>query len=424
MLFRSRIAESIVRTTGGRLDVLVIAHQGRDSISDLLQSDAMFNSLEVGEVWQAWTEDPTDDLARTLAARRTKALAAVDGAARQLAAKNDRDSRRVAQQLRGLLDRHGNDDLNDSRKKAKSIDRLKANTGAVIRYFNPGTEPIEIPGVNGLRVYVLGPSREPQMLSNRGANASDNEVHGLAGVDASALGFLAAANANSGNVSDNQRPFDKWFRMPETEAWDSDFFGEHYGFDGEIVDDWRRIETDWLGIAGRFAMRLQTQLNSTSLALAFELKPSGKVLLFPGDPRAENWISWAKQKWRAEDGNATRTVTAPDLLARTDFYKVGRYGSQDVTLQDLGLEFLSSHELTAMLPLDRETTEAKHWRTRFPRLFRRLQKATSGRIIDLQLGIPESQPKETGAGTWASFLASAIVRPNWLDFTVKSPDKI
>ena len=62
----NRVAESIVSTTGGRLDALVITHQHWDHVAGFIQAEEIFNRLRVSEVWLAWTEDPADDLARAL----------------------------------------------------------------------------------------------------------------------------------------------------------------------------------------------------------------------------------------------------------------------------------------------------------------------------------------------------------------------
>src|SRR5438067_12231439 len=72
----TRVAESILETTGGRLDALVVTHQHWDHVSGFLQAEAVFDRLAIGEVWLAWTEDPADDLARDLAERKGKARAA------------------------------------------------------------------------------------------------------------------------------------------------------------------------------------------------------------------------------------------------------------------------------------------------------------------------------------------------------------
>jgi hypothetical protein len=68
------------------------------------------------------------------------------------------------------------------------------------------------------------------------------------------------------------------------------------------------------------ALDLDNATNNTSLALAIELGPGGKVLLFPADAQVGNWFSWRDQSWKDDKG---RDVTVDDLLARTVFYKVG-----------------------------------------------------------------------------------------------------
>src|SRR5687768_2131673 len=60
---------------------------------------------------------------------------------------------------------------------------------------------------------------------------------------------------------------------------------------------WRRIDDDWLDSAGEFALQLDSYTNNTSLAMAIELKGTGKVLLFVADAQAGNWISWAGLSW-------------------------------------------------------------------------------------------------------------------------------
>ena len=86
----TRVAESIVATTGGRLDALVVTHQHWDHVSGFLQAEDVFNRLAVVEVWLAWTEDPADELARELAHRRRKAVAAVESAAMRLSGRPSR----------------------------------------------------------------------------------------------------------------------------------------------------------------------------------------------------------------------------------------------------------------------------------------------------------------------------------------------
>ena len=43
-----------------------------------------------------------------------------------------------------------------------------------------------------------------------------------------------------------------------------------------------------------FALKIDNDVNNTSLALALELADK-RVLLFPGDAQVGNWLSWDRQ---------------------------------------------------------------------------------------------------------------------------------
>ena len=143
------------------------------------------------------------------------------------------------------------------------------------------------------------------------------------------------------------------------------------------------------------------------------------MLLFPGDAQVGNWTSWSGREWRVKDGADTRTVTTADLLARTVLYKVGHHGSHNATLRELGLELMTSRELTAMLPVDRTTAKKMDWNMPFPTLFRRLQEKTAGRILDLEKGVPPAPPEGTSDREWARFLDRTEVQLDWVDYRVE-----
>ena len=58
----------------------------------------------------------------------------------------------------------------------------------------------------------------------------------------------------------------------------------------------RRIDGEWLGAAESLALKIDGDVNNTSLALAFEIT-GGHVLLFPADAQVGNWLSWHDQKY-------------------------------------------------------------------------------------------------------------------------------
>jgi glyoxylase-like metal-dependent hydrolase (beta-lactamase superfamily II) len=202
-------------------------------------------------------------------------------------------------------------------------------------------------------------------------------------------------------------PFDRHLRVGLDEAARMPFFWEHYGFEGPAPvvpasqavpaasapepangPEWRRVDTDWLGIAGELALQMDSYTNNTSLALAIELVDSGKVLLFPADAQVGNWLSWDEidPPFKGADG---RPVTAADLLRRTVFYKVGHHGSHNATMRDAGLERMVSPDLIAFVPVDeRVAHEVRHWMEMpFGPLLARLYEKARGRVIRLDHGV-------------------------------------
>lgn len=423
-----RVANSILETTQGRLDALVVTNQHWDHLSGFLQAQSVFDRFQIQEVWMAWTEDPTDALAHELTVRKTLATSAVSQAALRLGAVSDPHAKQTASRLKNLLGLHGEFGLACQQTTAKAMEWVRTCTGARVRYLTPRSTPFKSPAFESVRVFVLGPPRDPKMLRNTASSKRAREVYELADIDGTDLSFLAAVSAADQDSptrgQPDGQPFDKWFRMSDFEAWDDPFFDRYYGGGVEDEDhqDWRRIESDWLGAAGRLALQLDSHTNNNSLVLAFELLPSKRVLLFPGDAQVGNWLSWG-QNWQLTDGQPTNavtpTVTVPDLLARTVLYKVGHHGSHDATPREFGMELMSSGEFTAMLPVDRRMAKKMDWHMPCPSLYRRLLEKTNGRLLDLEFGIANDKLGDTGKQEWRDFLSRTDIHPDWIDYRIE-----
>lgn len=414
-----RVAESIRDETRGALDALVVTHEHWDHASGFVDGKAaraVFDELAVKQVWLAWTENPRDELAGELAGRRVRALHGVAAASRRLGAMQGAGARRAADRVDGLLRFFGGAAAASSGTIGSAMRWAKKRPGAKVKYLRPGGAPIPIPGTERARVYVLGPPRDPKLIRKSDPSKRASEVYELSGEGGPEHGFLAAAGALAGRP-DAARPFDDWFCVPEGDAASKGFFRDHYGFDG---DDWRRVESDWLGSAGPLALRLDSDTNNTSLALAFELLPSGRVLLFPGDAQVGNWLSWEKLAWRVPGGNgAPAEVTTRDLLARTVLYKVGHHGSHNATLREKGLELMTSDELAAMLPVERTMAAKQEWHMPFGSLFTRLRERTRGRILDRD----DDRLKRGDEGLlddadWAAFEGRTRIAEDWIDYRI------
>ena len=152
------VAEDIVATTNGHVDLLLVTHEHWDHVSGFIQAREAFEKLKVDEIWLAWTEDPQDKLAQKLRQEKEVALAALRlGASRlQLAAGDG-----AAADLEGILEFFG------AGKGASTKDALAAvreMNPKNIRYRRP-SDTAEAPrNLNGVRFYIMGPPPDEKLL--------------------------------------------------------------------------------------------------------------------------------------------------------------------------------------------------------------------------------------------------------------------
>jgi glyoxylase-like metal-dependent hydrolase (beta-lactamase superfamily II) len=141
------VAEDIKQATNGKLDVLVATHEHWDHLSGFQYAEDIFRTMAIGEVWVAWTEDRQNPLARQLQDHRKKALQALTTAVTRLTAA---DERRGAE-LQNVLEFNGM----AANGVAKQMD-LVQSFGETVRYCRPGQAPLSLPGIAGLKIFVLG----------------------------------------------------------------------------------------------------------------------------------------------------------------------------------------------------------------------------------------------------------------------------
>jgi hypothetical protein len=360
----TKVAEDVSAATGGRLDVLVITHEHWDHLSgfDQKQARAVFAEMTIGELWLAWTEDETDNLARSLRDERERKKAAAK-AAKEAAKKhgNKERAQRLAEVLGLFGARAAGEDSaeeDDGGGTAGALNFLKKKCRPTI--VETG-KSYDLPGAPGVRVYVVGPPKDSEAMGK--TNPFKGEGYGLG---AEPLGLADAFLAGFDPRDERAQPFAKNLRRPlkvlETE--NRRLRAEAIGLEGyyRTAADWRNIDQAWLATGERFALQLDNATNNTSLVLAIEFD-NGDVLLFVGDAQAGNWRSWESVTWEVKttDGQIRR-VSSADLLKRTIFYKVGHHGSHNATMKDKGLELMKSDRLAAFIPVDtRVAHEVKGW---------------------------------------------------------------
>jgi hypothetical protein len=450
------VVADIAETTEGFVDVLVVTHEHWDHVSGLTQAADLFadepapGKLAVGEVWLAWTEDTNDPEAAALQQGLQHLLRKVRRSGTSLArfaaevgASTDSTLQQVLEGQRSILAFFGYEEdeafLPESGLGAASEGggrtreaMLQAAKLGKVRYLTPGEKPWMHAEVPGVRIFTLGPPKDPLALRRTDPGAEGYHV-AFEESDPFSAALTAAEDG-----SDLGAPFENGLvlptggaTLPNDEAWN--FLQRHYlashaeeevrlpyedgllrprwadsqtlpgtrsGGSVAVEQGWRRIDADWTHEAAQFALQLDAATNNTSLVLAIELSDGGPVLLLVGDAQAGNWLSWDKLRWRL-DG---RRVSAADLLARTCFYKVGHHGSHNATLKDLGLERMTRNDLVAFVPVDRTTARKKRWnRMPLPSIVEKLDKITGERTVLSEVEPPKGEERHSHAGFGSEF---------------------
>jgi hypothetical protein len=281
---------------------------------------------------------------------------------------------------------------------------------------------MQISGLPGLKIYVLGPPRDKAKI---GLEEKAGEHYGQ-GAALGAAGMLMQAAGATGSIEDDWgSPFDAEYgvalaeilpRASQGKAFSHNVgkarrgtANDHAALETLLRDlyvdvpqaepgtapaksaraaskavtsapdqSWRRIDGDWLGAAADLALQLDRGVNNTSLVLAFEFVETGRVALFVGDAQAGNWLSWQDVVFE-EDANP---VKGPDLLRRTVYLKVGHHGSHNATLKAKGLELMTSPDLSAFIPVNEVHAKRIGWKDMpLTDLVNALQAATRDRVI-------------------------------------------
>jgi hypothetical protein len=446
----SRIAEHIYRATNdkpdgsgkSRLDLLVITHEHWDHVSGFHESQAqqVFDKFEVGQVWLPWTEDPSKPLSLRLRHMKTTTAKALRMAYKEMVdrgAGSDGPALPVKSALNmlGFGDDAGEvlaqapDGFDRTDGAGEALKWIKDRFKDVVHFREPGPSPTDdgtLPGLDGVRFYVLGPPADEDLIRRLKPRERDDEAYSKTKAMAAAMAsvFFAAFGAmpgeqalgESGTGDDEarlaearrrrSRPFEDFYRIEagsEKSNPDSHFKSTYF----DPAQEWRKIDTDWLAAAGQFALNVDGLANNSSLVLAIELSPGGRVLLFPGDAQIGNWLSWfgkvaypggqdrgREMVWELDDG---RRVDARDLLARTVLYKVGHHGSHNATLKKGGLEIMGARwpeEFTAMLPVDENLARNHTTYGEMPltSIVKELLNRTNRRLLRTDYGEPPELP--------------------------------
>lgn len=417
------VVSDIRDATNKKLDVLVVTHEHWDHISGFSPpTSTIWDEIDVGEVWMAWTENPNSPEAEGLRTAREATIA---------------DLKKISllpgqKQVLGpgvdALLLFSNEELEDDNRSITRDAMLYAGSKAKgnVQFLDPGTF-VKLPNIAGARAYVLGPPKSKELFKDR-PSASGGEAY-LAGAPPTLADSFFAASAAGLSDQENRDdprafPFAEDYHITPGEAQNRAFFRKYYFGDspGQSAA-WRKIDDDWLGVANELALALDSDTNNTSLALAIELAASRHVLLFPGDAQVGSWLTWhSYATWRAHaHDEPDREATAEDLLGRTIFYKVGHHGSHNATLRARGLELMGEQGLVAMIPVDEQLAKKLRWRMPYEPLLNRLIEKTRGRVIRGDTGLPTREQAQALTDVeWQRFRAATVESDNslYIDYTI------
>jgi hypothetical protein len=383
--------DDLVEYVDNAVDLLIITHEHNDHVDGFAKHPDIFEALDIKEAWFAWTENPDDP----------------DGNAQELLKKRNKMKSALQNAINAYKDRHENMKLDDKGNESNTafdhimLDNSNAflnglNTLAAInldgetggaplpgmriikeilkkkkvktRYLCPG-DMVALSQATGIKFYVLGPPENRDFIFKDGKAGTDVYQKNL-------------------TLNDSALSVNSFLSLNNSERNDVPFIGEYIGSGDEqetayydTKSQWRKINDDWLSSAGSLALRLNSHINNTSLALAIEFEATGKVLLFPGDAEYGSWESWHQIKKWNKKGKDGKHLTE-DLLNRTVFYKVGHHLSYNGTAKEKGILMMESNELAAMATLDRHRI-AEKWKSTMPnkQLLQELIKRCQGKVF-------------------------------------------
>lgn len=449
------VIENILAATKNHIDLLIISHEHWDHVGSFQQLPDLWKQLTVDAVWMAWTEDPNDKLGVQLKQQFKNDLDALCLAVK--AAKQSETPLTALTSFFGEPDdilradingetRLGMDELAFGSSTHVGMQNARSlTTPEAVKYLSPGTTlPLPNTLAGAVHVYTLGPPRDAALLRDINPCKRDPETYSNPAPVVSDAPALARNEKSAFTLALKSRSGTGFLPMTEDEEYVAGIclpFEAYQGVDwpkGENEEHsmyanywsenekWRRIDHDWLGVAGELALQMDSYTNNTSLVLAFELA-NGEVLLFPADAQVGNWMSWDHIAPPLQNARG-ETVTIKSLLSRTKLLKVGHHGSHNATMRTMGLERMPDSGLVALLPVDEEVAhEKKHWNEMpFGPMLARLYAKTGGQVIRADQGVvTEQKPAFLSDADWTTIQSNAkkfkaAVRSQESDGSVKA----
>ena len=286
--------DDLMQHVQGHVDLLVVTHEHNDHVNGFAKCPAIFEKLSIGQAWFAWTEDPDDPTgaAKELQAKRKKMKKAFANALGAMERHQEKAAENLAQDFynQALFDQHNgflkglhtlaDVNLGAVRQAGQplagmvKIKTLLETKGVTTKYLYPG-ETIQLPNLPGFRFHILGPPTGREYIFKNGKEGVD-VYHKRFALEESSLAANAFLAMDS--TSTDELPFAPIYvvdrrteKLPEIKAVLARY--------KDPEEEWRTIDQNWLHSAGTLALRLNSHINNTSLAMAIESTVTKKVFV-------------------------------------------------------------------------------------------------------------------------------------------------
>jgi hypothetical protein len=389
--------DNLIEHVGDRgVDLLVVTHEHKDHVQVFESCKELFTGpgFKVKKIWMAWTENDAaskikkwktqyGEKKKSLAMAAEKLEELLNDPVEQASIKTAQNGFRMlgarlnfSKALTSFKDLHVQGVKGNYKGSLEGMRIVKQEIGnGNIEYFSPGDIIDDVPELDGVRFYVLGPPEKyddvKRESGKKGESYEHNDILRKSGAFSAAVENSLGASGQ-GNIL----PFEEDYELQNPAA-------NTKGQYENPSESWRKIEYDWLYSAGSLALRMNSLTNNLSLALAIEFVDSGRVMLFPGDAEYGSWASWHNIDWKDLKGPSGEHWTK-DLLRRTVFYKVAHHMSHNGTAKQIGMDLMTHKDLCAMATLDYNVI-APGWTSTMPNraLLQQLLTATKGRLLIL-----------------------------------------
>ena len=369
------IAQSIHNTIQDKPLTIVLTHQHKDHLSGFINSKAIFDKINVDEVWLSFLDDPIDTDAAAMKSVTEKFWKVNKENKVKLKEKfpNPEEHEIINAMLEAKegIDGFGEELYAETQVGGKAISNLREWSKDNIKFLSPG----EIVALNETNVYVLGPPKKFEFLKKLNPGKSD-AVHSMnAMLELNNLEISANLLNDALNNRRINFPFSEQYstKKGETPQDKNDTISPRQMKVYEDEKD-RKIDFDWLNDVGRMSLHMDNLTNNSSLVLAFELPISKKVLLFVGDAQIGNWKSWFELEFEKSK------VKSKELLSRTVLYKAGHHSSHNATLLE-GLNLMNDKELVIMIPVNGVVSENRNFSMLKSGMLAGYNRKSKGRVL-------------------------------------------